>query len=52
MNIIDYIEIFSDKTFKEMPFNDVDALVLSTLSYPSFENPVFEANEKVAPFLL
>ena len=43
MNIIDYIEKFSDKTFKEMPFNDVDALVLSTLSYPSFENLISDA---------
>ena len=43
MNIIGYIETFSDKTFKEMPFNDVDALVLSTLSYPSFENLISDA---------
>lgn len=32
-NIIDYVEHYGKKTFEEVPFNDVDALVLAQLSY-------------------
>lgn len=37
MNIIGYIKNIGDKSFKEHPFNDVDALILSELSYISFK---------------
>ena len=37
MNIIGYVKKFGDKTFKEMPFNEVDALILSELSYINFD---------------
>jgi len=33
LNIIDYVKSCGDKTFDEMPFNRVDALVLSQFSY-------------------
>lgn len=38
MNIIDYIEKYGDKTFKEKPLNGVDKLILSNLSYIDFFN--------------
>ena len=37
MNIIGFVKRFGDKTFKEMPFNEVDALILSELSYINFD---------------
>lgn len=41
-NIIDYLYRYNDVSFTEMPFNDVDALVLSSFSYIPFEE--FEKN--------
>ena len=35
-NIVDYVEYYKNKTFDEIPFNDVDSLVLSELSYIDF----------------
>lgn len=35
-NILTYVEKYKDKNFIEMPFNEVDALVLSELSYCRF----------------
>lgn len=37
MNIIGYVRRFGDKTFKEMPFNEVDALIFAELSYINFD---------------
>ncbi|MBR2403161.1 MAG: DUF2974 domain-containing protein [Lachnospiraceae bacterium] len=39
-NIVSYLEEFGDKTFKEMPFQEVDALVLSQFSYLKFDGLV------------
>lgn len=36
-NIIDYIGYYKNKTFDEVPFNDVDALVLAEFSYIEFD---------------
>ncbi len=37
MNIIGFVKKYGDKTFKEMPFNEVDALIFSELSYINFD---------------
>ena len=36
MNIISYVRRFGHKSFSELPFNDVDGLILSQLSYVNF----------------
>ena len=36
MNIIDYIKENGNKSFKEMPFNEVDILILNMLHYVDF----------------
>ena len=40
MNIIDYIKKKKDKTFKELPFNELDNLILSLLTYLDFTDIV------------
>ncbi|MCH5321596.1 MAG: hypothetical protein J1E36_07510, partial [Eubacterium sp.] len=35
-NITDYVEDYGSKTFGEAPFNEIDALVLSQISYVDF----------------
>ncbi len=37
-NIIDYAKYYGPKTFEEIPFNDVDALILGKLSYLNFSD--------------
>lgn len=37
-NLIDYLDWRSDLSFKESPFNEIDALVLCQLSYINFDN--------------
>ena len=37
MNAIDYLNGYRDKTFKEVPFNEVDALLLALMSYFPFD---------------
>lgn len=37
MNILGYAKRFSNKTFSELPFNFVDGLILSQLSYVNFD---------------
>ena len=37
MNLIDYLNNYSNKTFKEVPFNEVDALAFSLMSYFPFD---------------
>ena len=36
MNLIDYLEEYQDVSFKEMPFNEIDALALADFSYVDF----------------
>ena len=40
MNIIDYIKKNRDKTFREYPFNEIDNLIFSLLTYIDFTNIV------------
>lgn len=40
MNVFDYVEYFGDYTFKERPFNEVDNIVFSFLSYVDFNGVV------------
>lgn len=37
MNLLDYLEHYNTKTFKEVPFNEVDALAFSLMSYFPFD---------------
>ncbi|MCR5332500.1 MAG: DUF2974 domain-containing protein [Bacilli bacterium] len=37
MNLLNYIESFGNETFEERPFNNVDAVILSQLSYLNFD---------------
>ena len=37
-NIIDYVKEYGNLTFDEYPFNNVDSLILSQLTYLKFEN--------------
>ncbi len=43
MHLLDYALRYSGKTFKEIPFNEVDALVFAQLSY--YDYSVFHAEE-------
>lgn len=38
MNIYDYVKKYGEKTFDEMPFNDIDNLVFSELSYLNYSD--------------
>lgn len=40
MDIINYIKKYGDKTFKDKPFNEVDNVILATLSYIDFDGIV------------
>ena len=42
MNINQYIKTFGDKTFKEMPLNDVDGLIFAEMAYVNFQLAVPE----------
>lgn len=37
MNIFSYVKTYGNKSFKEMPFNDIDSLVFCSLSYVHFD---------------
>lgn len=37
MNLVDYLQINQEKTFKEVPFNEIDALILSLMGYFPFD---------------
>ena len=41
MNMIDYLEQYGNQTLEDLPFNAVDALILSKLSYLKWENLPF-----------
>ena len=47
MNIIDYIKKNKDKTFKELPFNEIDDLIYALLPYIDFTNivPAFKSKK-------
>lgn len=38
MNIIDFVKLNGDKTFNELPFNEVDGLVFAQLAYLNYSN--------------
>ena len=46
-NMVNYVKKFGDLSFKEKPFNDVDALILSELVYLNFDTfvPSLEENK-------
>ena len=37
MNLVDYLQNYQNKTFKEVPFNEIDALILSLMGYFPFD---------------
>lgn len=47
MNIIQYIKKNKDKTFKDFPFNEIDNLIYSLLTYIDFTNviPAFKSKQ-------
>ena len=47
MNIIDYIKKNKDKTFQELPFNEIDDLIYALLPYIDFTNivPAFKSKK-------
>ena len=47
MNIINYIKKNKDKTFKELPFNEIDNLIYALLPYIDFTNivPAFKSKK-------
>ena len=45
MNINGYIKKYGDKTFREMPFNEIDSLILSQLVYMNFDEYAPSINE-------
>lgn len=47
MNIIDYAKYYGDYTFKDKPFNEVDNLIFSVLSYVNYEGIVKDTKEKI-----
>lgn len=46
-SITEYIEKYKDKTFEEYPFNEIDALVFSQLSYVDYSAIVFKFDSDV-----
>ena len=55
MNVIDYLESYKDLSFKESPFNELDAAILALLSYFPFDligvNKKVIKNEKILSFI-
>ncbi len=41
-NIIEYVKYYRNITFEELPFNEVDALILADLSYLNFDDCIQE----------
>ena len=46
-NIIDYIKEYGNLTLEEYPFNNVDSLILSQISYIKFENSTIDIESEV-----
>ena len=36
MNMLEYLDVYGDRSFKEEPFNDVDNLLISQVVYVGF----------------
>ena len=49
MNLNGYIEKFGKRSFKTFPFNDVDALILSQLSYINLDQVISSIDEDKKP---
>lgn len=49
-NIIDYVQEFGNTTFAQSPFNEVDALILSQLTYFQWENLEIDLSKKMISF--
>ena len=45
MNICDYVDLRGDLTFAERPFNEVDNLIFSELSYVEMDDFISEDGE-------
>ena len=46
-NIIDYIKEYGNLTLEEYPFNNVDSLILSQISYIKFENSNIDIESEI-----
>ena len=46
-NIIDYIKEYGNLTLEEYPFNNVDSLILSQISYIKFENSSIDIESEI-----
>lgn len=46
-NIIDHIKEYGNLTLEEYPFNNVDSLILSQISYIKFENSTIDVESEV-----
>lgn len=51
-NIISYVRKYGDKTFEEMPLNNVDCLIFSQLSYINYDGLVYSYKENKNNVLL
>ncbi len=51
MNLTHYINTFGNKTLKQRPFNDVDALIMSQLSYLNFDLVAPSINDSELPMI-
>lgn len=51
-SILTYLEKLGQRTMEEMPFNDVDALILCVLAYLKFDGLVPDVNEEGPPVKL
>ena len=47
-NILDYVDWRGDITFDKSPFNDIDNLIFTQLSYINFDGIVPSFNENVS----
>lgn len=51
-NIIDYIKKYGDCEYSELPFNDVDSLILSQFSYLKFDGLVPQVGQNLPPITI
>ena len=47
MTILEYVDIYGNKTFSEEKFNEVDNIIFSSISYVNFTNIVKKRKEKI-----
>ena len=48
MNMLDYLDVYGDRSFKEEPFSDVDNLLISQVVYVDFDSVITEG-KKIRP---